>query len=131
MEAWIETLSRLAEAHRSLCSRARATECTCPDATLSLGAALELHRTLMSFVPETARAVLDDGVVEKIDTESGAIAENLAHLATLKASEPSSSEIEPLAAALLKRVQAHLDLYDRAVFRPLSRFYLEHPRRQI
>lgn len=125
MEALRQSLSRLAEAHRSLLSRARTTECACVDATLSLGVALELHRAMIGFFPEPARAFLDENVVAEIDAEGGRIAENLAHLASLRESDPASSEIEPLAAALLRRMRAHLERHDRAVFRPLSRFYLE------
>lgn len=127
MEERRQTLLRLAEAHRSLLSRARATECHCPDATLGLGVALELHRAMMGLVPDSARAFLDENVVDELDAEGESIAENLAHLASLSESEPGASEIDPLAAALLRRIRAHLERYDRAVFRPLRRFYLESP----
>lgn len=118
-------LSKLAGAHRSLLARARSTGCACPDAVLSLGVALELHRLLMGFVPRGARALLDDSVVEDIDTEGAGIAENLAHLSAVRDSEPHSAEVDTLSAALLDRMKAHLDRCDRAVFRPLGRFYLE------
>lgn len=118
-------LSRLAGAHDALLDQANAQREKDPstDVLLSLGAGVRVHQVMMELIPESLRAVADEAVVAELGAEAKRLDENLDYLKSLRAAEPHSPDVAPLAAALLERIRQHLERCDRALFRPLQRLY--------
>ena len=126
MEAGLRTvLARLARAHAALLHRAGRTHHESAEAVQNLGAALVFHDVVMQLLPEPYLNVVDEGVIEQLSSEQQSLSQNLEHLQSLCDSDPSSSDIETLAAALLERMRNHLDRSERAIYVPLKRFFPE------
>lgn len=111
---------RMASAHRALVERARQTGCDCPDAVLNLGAALAAHAAFESGSVELSR-FLEDAVLEELFAEHGSLAEDIELLENLTLTDPRSSDIEALAAALVVRMRALLEREERLFYEPLRR----------
>lgn len=107
-------------AHRALIARARRTSCRCPDAVLNLGATIAAHATHAAYLSELNR-FLDDLVLEELSVEHRRLADDLELLDSLARSTPDSPDIEPLASALVERIQALLEREQRIFYQPLLR----------
>ena len=64
---------------------------------------------------------IEEIVTEEISAEHRRIDDDLDLMETLSESAPGSSDIDPLAEALIERIRALLDREERVLFRPLLR----------
>ena len=103
-----------------LVDRARQTTCHCPSSVLNLGAAVASHSMIVARLWEL-HPFIEDIVAEEIAAEHLRIDQDLELLETLSRSAPDSTDIGPLASALLDRIRALLEREDRVLFKPLLR----------
>lgn len=108
------------KAHRALIRRARRTTCHCPDAVLNLGATIAAHAAHASYLGELNR-FLDESVLEELAVEHRRLADDLDMLESLAQSESESPDVEPLASALVGRIQELLEREQRIFYQPLLR----------
>lgn len=108
------------KAHRALIGRARRTTCHCPDSVLNLGATFATHTAHTSHLRELNR-FLDESILEELAVEHRHLADDLALLESLAQSAAESPDVEPLATALVTRIQGLLDREQRILYQPLLR----------
>ncbi len=113
-------IAELANANRLLISQAQQTDCQCPSAVLNLGASITSLSTLASCLYEHNR-FLDEAVLDELLLERRSLADALDLLKTLSEANSESHDIEPLASALVGRIEEFLEREDRAFYQPLLR----------
>lgn len=113
-------LAEMENANRALIHRAQRTDCNCPSAVLNLGASVASLSSHASCLFELNR-FLDKAVLDDLLVERQSLAEDLALLESLSESNSKSPDIEPLATALLGRIEKLLVLEDRVFYQPLLR----------
>lgn len=114
------SLAELANANRALIHRAQRTDCHCPSSVLNLGASIASLSAHASCLPELNR-FLDETVLDELLAERRSLADALALLESLSETSPESPDIEPLATALVRRIEELLEREDRAFYQPLLR----------
>ncbi len=110
----------MAQANRALIHRARHTACPCPSAVLNLGASIALISTQASHLFELNR-FLDEAVLDELLAERRSLADDLDLLESLSEASSNSPDIEPLATAILRRIERLLEREDRVFYQPLLR----------
>lgn len=110
----------MAKANRALIVRAQRTDCPCPAAVLNLGAAVASLSTHASCLFELNR-FLDETVLDELLSERRNLADDLDLLASLSEANSKSPDIEPLATALLSRIENLLEREDRVLYQPQLR----------
>jgi len=113
-------LAEMARANRALIHRAQRTDCHCPSAVLNLGASVASHSTQASSLFELNR-LLDEAVLDELLAERRSLADDLDLLESLSEASPKSPDIEPLATAILGRIEKLLEREDRVFYQPLLR----------
>ena len=113
-------LAEMANANRALIQRAQRTDCHCPSAVLNLGASVASLSTQASCLFELNR-FLDEAVLEELLAERRSLADDLDLLESLSEASPESPDIEPLATAILRRIEKLLEREDRVFYQPLLR----------
>jgi len=114
------SLAEMARANRALIHRAQRSECHCPSAVLNLGASVASLSTHASCLFELNR-LLDEVVLDELLAERHSLADDLELLESMSEANTQSPDIEPLAAALLSRIEKLLAREDRVLYRPLLR----------
>ena len=110
----------MAKTHGALIRRARRTDGANFTAVLNLGASVAALAAHASSLRELNR-FLDRTVLDELLAERRQLAEALDFLENLTESSAASPDIEPLAAALVRRIEKLLDREDRAFYQPLLR----------
>jgi hypothetical protein len=113
----------LVRGHQLLLDRAQHTSCGCPAAVLNLGLALRLQRMLERGCLEPIERLLDVDVLRRLAAESSRLIRAVDHLHELCELEAGSSDIEPLAAAVLDDLRAVLQRETNAIYNPLQHLY--------
>lgn len=119
----MEVTAELVEAakfQRQLIDQARQTESSRPAAVLDLGAAVVSHSKHVEGL-WGQHPFIEEIVAEEISAEHRQIDEDLELLANLSQSDPESTDIVPLASALLERIRALLEREERVLYKPLLR----------
>lgn len=115
-----DRLAEMARVNRVLIHRAQRTDCHCPSAVLNLGASFTSASSQASCLFEFNR-FLDEAVLDELLAERRSLAADLDLLESLSEASSASPDIEPLAAALVSRIEKLLEREDRVLYQPLLR----------
>lgn len=121
-------LAEMADANRALIDRARSTDGHFPAAVLELGAAVASLSQNASGLFELNR-FLDEELLDELRAERRSLADDLELLKSLSVPNSKSPDIEPLATALVLRIEKLLEREDRILYQPLLRLAVIADRR--